>query len=114
MPRVVTREERIQRLVAKTRKRVDANSDGSRSLSQAPDSLLGTLVREAGYERSSTKLLETLEQSFLDADIATYPEITDPGNSAKTRIHFSTGTSEIRDCRSRGTCSPKRRNSRDS
>lgn len=88
MPRVVTREERIERLVAKTRKRVDANSNGSRSLSQTPDSLLGTLVREAGYARSSTKLLQTLEQNFTDAGIATYPEITDPGNTPKTRIHF--------------------------
>lgn len=88
MPRLVSKEERLERLITKTRSRIDARPGAARSLSQSPDSLLGTLVREAGYERSSPKLLQTLEQRLLDVGIATYPELTDPGNTPRTRIHF--------------------------
>lgn len=88
MPKLVSKEERLERLIAKTRKRIEANPEATRSLSHSPDSLLSTLAREAGYERSSAKLLQTLEQRLLDADIATYPELTDPSNTHRTRIHF--------------------------
>ncbi|QRY53818.1 PDDEXK family nuclease [Mycolicibacterium septicum] len=88
MPRLVSKEERLERLIAKTRKRIDDKPEATLSLSHSPDSLLGTLVREAGYERSSAKLLQTLEQRLLDEGIATYPELTDPSNTHRTRIHF--------------------------
>lgn len=88
MPRLVSREERLERLVAKTRKRVDDRPGATRSLSQSPDSLLSTLVREAGYERTSLKLLQMLERRLLEEGIATFPELTDPGNTPRTRIHF--------------------------
>ena len=58
------------------------------ALSHSPDSLLGTLVREAGYERISAKLREELHERLRAAGIGTYPELTDPSNNRKTRIHF--------------------------
>lgn len=58
-------------------------------MSHSPDSLLGTLVRKVGYERSSAKLLQMLEQRLLDEGIATYPELADPSNTHRTRIYFS-------------------------
>lgn len=88
MPVRLSKEERLQRLVDKTRKRVDDNPEAMRSLSHSPDSLLGTLVREAGYERIAPKLLEELHERLRAAGIRTFPELTDPSNSRKTRIHF--------------------------
>lgn len=82
----LSKEDRLERLVAKTRKRIDDNP--VRSLSHSPDSLLGTLVREAGYERTSAKLLETLQNRLADAGIATCPDINNPSNTSRTRIHF--------------------------
>lgn len=88
MPKLVSRDERLERLIVKTRKRIEDKPESARSLSQSPDSLLGTVVRDAGYERSSRKLLATLQQRFLAEDIATYPELTDPANTHRTRIYF--------------------------
>lgn len=88
MPKLVSRDERLERLIAKTRKRIEDKPESARSLSQSPDSALGTLVRDAGYERSSSKLLSTLQQRFLAEGIATYPELTDPANTHRTRIYF--------------------------
>jgi hypothetical protein len=48
---------------------------------------LGTVVREAGYERISPKLLEVLDERLRVAGIRTCPELTDP-NNRKTGIHF--------------------------
>jgi hypothetical protein len=48
MPKLVSKEERLERLIAKTRSRIDAKPEAARSLSHGPDSLLGTLVSEAG------------------------------------------------------------------
>ena len=53
-----------------------------------PTACLSTLVREAGYERISSKLLEELEDRMREAGIRTFPELTDPSNTRKTRIHF--------------------------
>lgn len=88
MPKLVSKEERLERLIAKTRKRIEARPEATRSLSHSPDSTLRTLVRDAGYERSSRKLLQTLEQRMIDAGIATYPRITDPSDTHLTRIYF--------------------------
>ncbi|MGV0635908.1 hypothetical protein ABQE69_15995 [Mycolicibacillus trivialis] len=74
-------------MVDKTRKRVDAKS-GARSLSHSPDSMLGVLVREAGYQRTSPKFLEELDQRLRDAGIDTFPELADPDNNRRTRIYF--------------------------
>ena len=88
MPARLSKEDRLQRLVDKTRKRVDEKPEGTRSLSHSPDSLLSTLVREAGYERIAPKLLEELQDRLREAGIRTFPELTDPSNTRKTRIHF--------------------------
>lgn len=95
MPKLVTREERLERLIAKTRSRIDANPEATRSLSHSPDSSLGALVRQAGYERTSLKLLDALRQRFIDAGIETYPDITDPGNTLRTRIYFFDGKNKM-------------------
>lgn len=88
MPTRLGKEERLQRLVDKTRKRVDDTPESTRSLRHSPDSLLSTLVREAGYDRMSDKLLEDLDERFEAAGIGTHPKLLDPSISAKTRIHF--------------------------
>ncbi|MCW2685338.1 MAG: hypothetical protein JWR37_228 [Mycobacterium sp.] len=84
----LSKEDRIQRLVDKTRKRVHDKPEAKRSLQHSPDSMLGVMVREAGYERISAKLLEELDGRLRAAGLGTYPELTDPSNSRKTRIHF--------------------------
>lgn len=88
MPKLVSKEERLERLIAKTRQRVAAKPEAARSLSHSPDSLISTLVREAGYERSSSKLMATLQKRLREEGIATYPELTDPANTSRTRIYF--------------------------
>jgi hypothetical protein len=84
----LTREERLDRLVERTKARVAGSPDSARSLRHSPDSALGTLVREAGYDRVSDKLLEELEDRLLAAGVGTHPKITDPSVTIKTRIHF--------------------------
>lgn len=84
----LTKENRIERLVAKQRMRIDANPDATRSLAHSPDSLLGVLLREAGYQRSSPALLAVIDERLRAAGIGTYPELTDLSNHRATRIHF--------------------------
>jgi nucleotide-binding universal stress UspA family protein len=88
MPARLTKQEKLERLVEKTRKRVDDSPDSVRSLRHCPDSALGTLVREAGNDRVSDKLLEDLDEHLERAGIGTHPKLTDPSNTARTRIHF--------------------------
>lgn len=89
MPARVSREEKLERLIAKTKARVDnAPEAAARSLRHSPDSLLSTLVKEAGYDRISPKLLEELEDGLEVVGVSTHPKLTDPGNTVKTRIHF--------------------------
>lgn len=84
----LTKVDRLDRLVAKQRKRIDAKPDATRSLAHSPDSLLGVLVREAGYQRSSAALLAEIDERLRAAGIGTHPQLTDPGNHRGTRIHF--------------------------
>lgn len=89
MPARVSREEKIDRIAVKARTRVDAAPEAAaRSLRHSPDSLLSTLVREAGHDRSSSKLLQDLEDALEGQGISTHPKLTDPSNTGKTRIHF--------------------------
>lgn len=81
-------EDRLQRLVAERRHRVDADEPSPTSLSHAPRSYLRTLVKEAGYERQSPRLLEDLETRLRDAGLGTFPELTDPTNTRDTPIYF--------------------------
>ena len=84
----LSKEDRLQRLIEKTRRRVDEKPEATRSLSHSPNSLLGVLVREGGYERVSTKFLEELDDRLQAEGIASFPELTDPSNDRKTRICF--------------------------
>lgn len=84
----LTRTDRIHRLVAKTRRRVDKIPEGTRLLRHMPNSMLGVLVREAGYERSSRKLLEELARRLRDEGVDFSPKLGDPANTPKTRIYF--------------------------
>lgn len=67
----LTREDRLDRMVAKMRQRVDAAPTTTRLLRHMPKSKLGVLVRGAGYERTSTKLLEELS----GCDSLTWPRV---------------------------------------
>jgi hypothetical protein len=86
-PRLTT-EDRLQRLVAKCRSRVDALEAPPVSLSHTPDSTLGRLAREAGYERISGKFCEQLHAELRDAGLGAHPELIDPMNTRHTRIYF--------------------------
>lgn len=81
-------EVRLERLVAKCRSRVDALDAPPVSLSHAPDSTLGRLAREAGYERVSARFCEVLAERLTDAGLGTQPGLLDPMNTRATRIHF--------------------------
>lgn len=82
------KENRLDRLVAKIRQRVDAVPAPTRLLRHMPKSKLGVLVREAGYERSSTKLLELLSDRLRGAAIEFSPELLDPANTPASLIYF--------------------------
>jgi len=89
MPARLSKEEKIERLVAKTKARVKgAPEAAARSLRHSPDSMLSTLVRECGYERVSGPFLKELEARLDQVGVATHPKLTDPSNTGKTRIHF--------------------------
>ncbi|WP_149445754.1 hypothetical protein [Mycolicibacterium sp. P9-22] len=88
MPVRLNKEERLQRLVDKTQERVKQTPKSARLLRHMPSSALGVLVREAGYERTSGKLLEKLSERFSQAGIGFSPELIDPANNPKTRIYF--------------------------
>ncbi len=60
MPAKLTRDQRTDRLIAKTRLRVEQTSPDARLLRHMPSSTLGVLIRECGYARTSAKLLSDL------------------------------------------------------
>lgn len=60
MPKQLSKEERLTRLVEKCRKDVERRGN-AQSLSQTPDRLLGTLAREAGYQRIGAKFCQVLD-----------------------------------------------------
>ncbi|CAA0138230.1 Uncharacterised protein [Mycolicibacterium vanbaalenii] len=88
MPVRLTREERITRMVEKVRRRVDEVPEATKVLRHMPSSMLGVIVRAAGYERTSSKLLDDLSSRFRAAGVDFSPELTDPENTPKTRIYF--------------------------
>lgn len=87
MPKQLTKEERLTRLVEKCRRDVDSRRD-ARSLSQTPDRLLGTLAREAGYQRIGAKFCQVLDERLRAAGVETFPELVDPTNTRTTRIYL--------------------------
>lgn len=84
----LSKDDRLHRLVDKTRQRVANIPKTTRSLRHMPNSRLGVIVREAGYERASDKFLEELGNRLRDEGIGVSPELTDPANTSKTRIYF--------------------------
>lgn len=88
MAQRLTMENRLERLVALCRSRVDALEEPPMSLSHTPDSRLGRLAREAGYERVSDKFCSVLAERLNDAGVGTHPPLLDPMNTRETRIHF--------------------------
>ncbi|MDP7724190.1 hypothetical protein [Mycobacterium sp. TY814] len=84
----MTKEDRLERLLDQTSKRVDEIPKETTSLRQMPYSRLGVLIRAAGYERASDRFLDLLEKRMRDKGIGFSPELTDPANSVKTRIYF--------------------------
>lgn len=84
----LTTEERLERLVAKCRARIDALEVPPVSLSHTPSSTLGRLARDAGYERLSEKFCEVLAERLKSHGLGTQPALSDPFNTRKTRVHF--------------------------
>lgn len=88
MPAALTRVERMERLVAKTRQRVADTPTSTRLLRHMPSSKISVLVRAAGYQRTSTKFLEELGNRLRNSGIEFSPELLDPANTLDTRIYF--------------------------
>ncbi|MEZ0358915.1 hypothetical protein [Mycobacterium sp. SA01] len=84
----ISKDERLERLVATCRRRVDSNSDAPRSLTHTPDSLLATLARDAGYQRISPKFLSELAEKLRAAGLSTFPDLADPTIGRSTRIYL--------------------------
>lgn len=83
----VPQADRLARVVEKCRSDVDRGPTTS-SLSQAPDRLLGTLARLAGYQRVTSKFCEDLEEGLRAAGIKTFPDLRDPTNTRRTRVYL--------------------------
>src|SRR3954462_2898909 len=88
MPARLSKEEKLERLVAETRQRVVDNAQSAVSLQHSPKSRVGTLVAKAGQKKISAVLLEELEERLKVARVGTFPQLTDPSNVRTTRICF--------------------------
>lgn len=84
----LTKEDRLDRLVKKTRQRVDQIPASAKLLKHMPRSKLRVLVREAGYKRSSRKLLDRLSDRLREEGIEFSPELMSPENTPDTVIRF--------------------------
>lgn len=84
----LTKEDRLQRLVEKTRRRVDETPPSARLLKHMPSSKLGALIREAGYLRSSRRLLDELSDRLRLAGVDFCPDLLDTDNTTDTKIYF--------------------------
>jgi len=71
-------DEKVARCVASYREKLDAHPRTPESLSQAPASRLHVIIELAGAKRRNEALLAQLDQAFTDAEIVTYPRLTDP------------------------------------
>ncbi len=71
-------DQKVARCVARYREKLDAHPRTPESLSQAPASRLHVIIELAGAKRRSEALLARLDQAFTDAEIVTYPRLTDP------------------------------------
>lgn len=87
MPKQLSKEERLTRLAEKCRRDV-ASRRGAQSLSQTPDRLLGTLAREAGYQRIGAKFCQVLEEHLRAVGVETFPKLVEPTNTRATRIYL--------------------------
>lgn len=88
MTRRLSKDDRLQRLVDKTLRRVAEVPENTKSLRHMPNSRLGVIVRAAGYERISDRFLQELGKRLHDTGIGVSPELTDPANTTRTRIYF--------------------------
>jgi hypothetical protein len=84
----LTREDRLHRLVERIRERVAETPASAKLLKHMPRSKLGALVREAGYERSSRKLLDELCDRLREEGVDFSPDLLDTDNTPDTLIYF--------------------------
>ena len=87
MPKQLSKEERLDRLIERCRRDVAKGGDAG-SLSQTPDRLLGTLAREAGYQRVGRKFCQILDERLQAEGLATWPKLDDPTITRATRIYL--------------------------
>ncbi|MEZ5130356.1 MAG: hypothetical protein R2763_01330 [Mycobacterium sp.] len=87
MPKQLSKEERLDRLIEKCRRDVAKRGDAG-SLSQTPDRLLGTLAREAGYQRVGRNFRQILDERLRAEGLATWPKLDDPTITRATRIYL--------------------------
>jgi len=96
LPARLSKEERLQRLVDKTRLRIEQTPASATLLRHMPNSMLGVLARQAGFERASSRFLEDLSNRLRDEGIEFSPELVDPANTHTTRIYFFDSASRVK------------------
>lgn len=82
----LSKEDKLLKVVERYRVLVESYDGVPRSPSQLSHRKLGTLAREAGYERVSMQFREELDAEFRKSRIGTFPDLTDPDNTRETRI----------------------------
>ncbi|MGV0646753.1 hypothetical protein ABQE44_25545 [Mycolicibacterium sp. XJ2546] len=78
----------MERLVEKTRQRVQQVPTSARLLKHMPSSKLRVLVREAGYKRTSRSFLDEFGERLHEVGIDFSPDLLDVDNTPDTRIYF--------------------------
>ncbi|MBB2770724.1 UNVERIFIED_ORG: hypothetical protein GGE11_001637 [Mycolicibacterium obuense] len=92
----LTKEERLDRLVEDTRRRVEKIESTTRLLKHMPSSKLGVLVDRAGYKRISRSFLKDLGERLREVGVDFSPELTDAANTRETLIYFFDATRPVK------------------
>ena len=107
--RMAATEDKVAKAVAYYRKLLDRLPQSPESLSQAPSSQLHVIVEKAGAKRRSPALLEQLEAAFDEAEIMTFPSLTDPFLKPTDRLCMLDARQPIENLASRRELFPRRR-----
>ena len=75
---------------------MDETPPSAQLLKHMPSSKLGVLIREAGYERSSRKLLDELCDRLRVAGVEFSPDLLDTDNTPDTQIYFFDATQPVK------------------
>lgn len=81
--------ERVSQCIQWVRSRLQDRVAPATGLADANDSVLGVILKRAGYKRLTANSIRALSDAFRMEGIYTYPPLDEPGIDRKTRIYFS-------------------------